>query len=72
MTGVRLRAEDGAATAVDSRFVEITDVDGNIALLIYCDGHGLHTSGPGTDCARRYSALYDVKFSRLINLPTAA
>lgn len=52
------------------KFVEICDLQGNIAVAFNQDDNGNITAiTPGTKEAANYAALFGVKFSKLVRLP---
>jgi len=69
---LRLRHTDGKAQDMPptARFIELTDEEGKVAVLIYQDDRGAcHVIRPGDQEATRYAKLYGVTFcSRFIDL----
>ena len=69
---LRLRHTDGTAQELPAtaRFVELTDEEGKVALLVYRDDRGIcHVTRPGDDEAKRYAKLYGAIFCpRFIDL----
>jgi uncharacterized Rossmann fold enzyme len=64
---IRLRSKEGVVEAAPQKFVEVTDLDGNIAVLVYADNQGtvhlVHADDPEAD---KYQKLFDVKFCPII------
>lgn len=68
---IRLRRHDGSTLELpDMAFLEVTDLDGAVALLFYTDADGkVHMVKKSDPEAENYQRLYpDVKFVDLIHL----
>ena len=64
---IRLRSKTGETEEAPQKFVEVTDLDGNIAVLVYTDAQGgvhlVHADDPE---AVEYKKLFDVNFCPVI------
>lgn len=56
---------------VDGRFVEITDLSGDVAVVFAYDDKGgsIKAITAGSIEASRYATLFGVKFSKIVKLP---
>jgi hypothetical protein len=69
---IRLRDKDGKILDIYTTigFVEICDTDGNVACAVYPDSEKLiHILTSTSKEALRYSKIFNVKFSPIINTP---
>lgn len=62
---LQIRSTDGKVTPMPAhRFIEVCDVEGRIAVLVYQDDHGaIHLLQQGDPAAARYAGMFNVKFS---------
>lgn len=68
---IRLRDKQGIDIASDANlgFVEVCDLDGNVACAVYPDSHGfVHVITAQSKEAARYSQIFKVKFSKIVNI----
>lgn len=68
---IRIRSSDGHAKVVDEsyHFVEICDMDGRVARVLYFDSYGvLHDVEAGSPEAERYSRAFKTDFIPLKTL----
>lgn len=68
---IRLRDKHGNELAPDTNlgFVEVCDLDGNVACAVYPDSHGfVHVITSQSKEADRYSQIFKVKFSKIVNI----
>jgi len=69
---LRIRTPDGETIVLDgdpSAFVEICDVEGDIAQLVYRDSSGIiHIVSADDPEAANYARLFDVKFVKLSSI----
>lgn len=69
---IRLRHTDGSTLELpeECRFVEVTDVDGQVAMVYYQDDAGVvHAISKDDPEARNYSRMFKVKWCGLTQLP---
>lgn len=70
---IRVRDKHGnvIVPSDDLGFIEVCDMDGNVACAVYTDSHGfIHVVTSNSKEAVRYSQIFKVKFSPIINLPS--
>ncbi|MFN5249876.1 MAG: hypothetical protein ACK5DE_02415 [Bacteroidota bacterium] len=68
---IRLRDKHGNEITPDTNlgFVEVCDLDGNVACAVYPDSHGfVHVITAQSKEAARYSQIFKVKFSKIVNV----
>lgn len=67
---IRLRDKQGnVIPGDDTGFIEVCDVDGNVACAVYPDSHGfVHVITAQSKEAARYSQIFKVKFSKIVNI----
>jgi hypothetical protein len=67
---IRLRDKLGNELPVDTMgFVEVCDIDGNVACAVYPDSHGfVHVITSQSKEAARYAQIFKVKFSKIVNI----
>lgn len=69
---IRLRDKDGKILDISTiiGFVEVCDIDGNVACAVYPDSEKLiHIITSKSQEAGRYSKIFNVKFAPIINTP---
>jgi hypothetical protein len=67
---IRLRDKQGNVIPGDNvGFIEVCDVDGNVACATYPDTHGfVHVITAQSKESDRYSQIFKVKFSKIVNI----
>jgi len=67
---IRLRDKHGNEFSEDNLgFVEVCDMDGNVACAVYPDSHGfVHVITAQSKEAARYEQIFKVKFSKIVNI----
>jgi hypothetical protein len=67
---IRLRDKHGNEIPGDALgFVEVCDTEGNVACAVYPDSHGfVHVITAQSKEATRYSQIFKVKFSKIVNI----
>lgn len=68
---IRIRSIDGSVRTLDQtqRFVEICDLDGKVARLLYVDDTGaIHLCDANDDVAKNYARIFQVKFCPIVPL----
>jgi hypothetical protein len=68
---IRLRRKDGSVLDMpDQVFIEMTDLDGGVAIVFYTDAEGkMHVVKKADPEAEHYRRLYpDVKFVDIVHL----
>lgn len=68
---IRLRDKQGNEITPDTNlgFVEVCDLDGNVACAVYPDSHGfVHVITSQSKESARYAHIFKVKFSKIVNI----
>ena len=67
---IRLRDKQGNTIPGDNvGFIEVCDVDGNVACAVYPDSYGfVHVITAQSKESARYSQIFKVKFSKIVNI----